>query len=363
MTETRQDPISSITVRTQTMPLPRALQLGPYVVTERTYALVHVTTRDGFVGCAYAQTRGAPVAAVIETLFAPILTGKDSRDVEARWRECFRSTMGVGRTGLVPRALSLVDIALWDIRAQRADRALFRLLGGETDHVPVMLVAGYPHTREDVDEVVETAVRAADDGYPLVKIARAQDESVTRHALSELARSLPDSTRVVVDASWFWEDADQALAEISNWRELPIAWVEDPFPPENVRAYRELHKQSDLPIGVGDEVTDVHAFDHLATAEGLDILRLDVATIGGVTPALGMVHSAMAWGLPVSMHISPEVSAHLAAALPGVTGIETFDRSGNRYDPSHQLCEGGPEFGNGTAKLRDVPGLGFTIPR
>ncbi|WP_326822080.1 mandelate racemase/muconate lactonizing enzyme family protein [Streptosporangium sp. NBC_01756] len=363
MTETTQDPISSITVTTRTVPLPRPLQLGSFVVTERTYALVHVTTRDGFVGCAYAQTRGAPIAAVIETLFAPLLTGKDSLDVEARWRECFRSTLGVGRTGLVPRALSLVDIALWDVRAQRAARPLFRLLGGEKDRVPLMLVAGYPHAREDVDEIVETAVRAADKGYSLVKIARAQDASVTRHALSELAISLPDSTRVVVDASWFWENADQALAEISNWREFPIAWVEDPFPPENVRAYQELHKRSDLPIGVGDEVTDIHAFDHLAAADGLDILRLDVATIGGITPALGVARSATSWGLPVSMHISPEVSAHLAAALPGVTNIETFDRSGNRYDPSHELCTGGPEFGNGTAKLRDVPGLGFTIPR
>jgi L-alanine-DL-glutamate epimerase-like enolase superfamily enzyme len=117
----------------------------------------------------------------------------------------------------------------------------------------------------------------------------------------------------------------------------------------------------DLPIGVGDEVTDVHAFDHLVAAQGLDILRLDVATIGGISPALQVIEKAAGWDIPVSLHISPETSIHIAAAFPQTLGVETFVRSGNPYDLSHELCVGGPEFRGGMATPSSRPGIGFTI--
>jgi L-alanine-DL-glutamate epimerase-like enolase superfamily enzyme len=269
--------------------------------------------------------------------------------------------MGVGRTGLVTRALSLVDIALWDVQGQRTGLPLYRLLGGHRDTVPVMVVAGYPQDPADVDDIVTTAVSAAAQGHRLVKIARAADPAVTAAILTRLAEALPATTRVVVDASWVWERPDEAMAEIQTWQDAPVAWVEDPFQPEDARAYRVLRARSPIPIGVGDEVGDPFVFERLAEVDGMDVLRLDVVTIGGVTPAMRVAHRAEAWGLPVSMHISPEVSAHLAAALPGVANVETFVRSGNPYDPSHELCDGGPEFAAGHARLSSRPGLGYHV--
>jgi L-alanine-DL-glutamate epimerase-like enolase superfamily enzyme len=355
------DPITEVTVATRTVPLAREIRLGGFVVRERTYAIVRIRTRSGLVGNAYAQTRGAPIAAVIEALFAGALVGADAGNVEGIWRSCFSSTMGVGRTGLVVRALSLIDIALWDIRAQHAGQPLYQVLGGTERDVPVLLVAGYPQTSEDVGQVVATACEGAANGHSLIKIARASDPSVTRDALSQLAGALPAATRIVVDGSWFWTDPEDAAREIATWAPYPIAWVEDPFAPEDSRAYGDLRRRVGAPIGVGDEVTDVHAFEHLVAAEGLDILRLDIATIGGITPALEVIEKAAGWNVPVSLHISPETSIHIAAAFPSTLGVETFVRSGNPYDLSHKLCDGGPTFRGGMATPSPMPGLGFRI--
>jgi len=355
------DRITEITTTLVRKPLQQELHLGPFTVTERLYAVVQVHTQDGLTGSAYAQTRGAPITEIIDSMLRPLLAGKDSAAIEARWQDCFRSTMGVGRSGMLLRALSLIDIALWDIQAQRAQLPLYRLLGGVRDRVPVMLVAGYPNDPDDVDEVVHAALAGAQRGHPLVKIARAADPAVTLATLNALAGQLPMTTRVVVDASWTWQRADQALTEMHHWPSDIVAWVEDPFPPESTAAYQALRAGSRIAVGVGDEVTDPHVYDALVAAGGLDILRLDVATIGGITAAVRVLHRAEHWALPVSTHISSEVSAHLAGAHASITSIETFDRSGNRYDPSHELCQGGPTFADGHAELAEAPGVGWSL--
>ena len=67
--------------------------------------------------------------------------------------------------------------------------------------------------------------------------------------------------------------------------------------------------------------------------------------------------------MPVSFHVYPEVSIHLAASTPGSL-VETFDPDvpgGNPLDPVHRLLTGGPVLSAGTAVAPDAPGLGFDL--
>lgn len=354
------DAIREVTAELVHMQLDRELRLGPFTVTERAYAVVTIRTDAGLLGHAYAQTRGAPVVEIVENLLTPHLVGRDSASIQARWIELFRANMGVGRSGILMRALSLTDTALWDIQAQRAGLPLYKLLGGSRTVVPVMRVAGYPSDEGSIDEVVAASQLAADEGHVLIKIARAADPSITRATLARLDDQLPPAVRVVVDASWTWDRPEQALEEIHTWPSVRIAWVEDPFPPEATTAYRDLVVRSPVAVGAGDEVTDPQTHTNLATEARVDVVRLDVSTIGGISAAVKVLHRAEQWARPVSTHISSEVSAHLAAAFPVIANIESFDRAGNRYDPSHALFEGGPLFAGGRVTMTETPGIGWT---
>ncbi len=67
--------------------------------------------------------------------------------------------------------------------------------------------------------------------------------------------------------------------------------------------------------------------------------------------------------MPVSFHVHPEVSVHLAAGSPGAV-VETFDPDlpgGNPLDPAHRLYTGGPSLGRGIAVAPEAPGLGFEL--
>src|SRR5581483_5904612 len=138
------DVVRSVRADTVVLPLPRPLRLGAMTIEAREYALVRIATESGLTGKAYCLTRSVPVAEMVERLFAPHVVGRDPASVCEIWQECFRANVMVARTGVVRRALGLVDVALWDLAAQAAGVPLHEYLGAERARVPVMIVAAYP---------------------------------------------------------------------------------------------------------------------------------------------------------------------------------------------------------------------------
>lgn len=353
--------VAEIRAGTATLPLPAPLRLGPVVHTEREYAAVEVETDDGLVGKAYCLSRNAPVAACVERLVAPFVIGREA-DPELRWEDCSRATVNIGRTGLVVRAIGLVDIALWDIASQAAGVPLWRHLGGSDPVAPLMMIAAYPLADRTPESLAEDVIRHGRDGYSLLKIARDADPARMRRLLQTAAAGLPDTARLVVDAGYGWRSSEEALAELPEWGETPLAWLEDPLVPEDAEGCAAIRRRGGHPVGVGDEVTHIGTFRGLLDGEALDVLRLDVPAIGGVTPARAVQALAAGRGVPVSLHVYPEVSVHLAPLGPG-TSVETFDPvpGGNPLDPVHLLVSGGPVRRNGTAVAPEEPGLGFQL--
>ena len=304
------------------------------VVTEREYAAVEVETEDGLVGKAYCLTRNGPVAACVERLVAPVVIGREA-DPERRWEDCSRATVAIGRTGLVVRAIGLVDIALWDIAAQAAGMPLWRHLGGSDPVAPLMMVAAYPLADRSPESLAEDVVRYGTAGYTLLKVARDHDPARMRRLLEAAAAGLPATARLVVDAGYGWRSSDEALAELPDWGDTPLAWLEDPLVPEDAEGCAAIRRGGGHPVGVGDEVTHIGTFRALLDAGALDVLRLDVPAIGGVTPAARVQALAAERGVPVSLHIYPEVSVHLAAVRAG------HDRRGVRPRPGRQPARPG----------------------
>ena len=361
--------VREVRAGTATLSLPAPLRLGPLEITEREYAAVQVETDDGLVGSAYCLTRNAPVAACVERLVAPVVTGRDV-DPQACWEACSRATVTIGRSGLVVRALGLVDIALWDVAAQASTMPLWRCLGGPDAPappvpvpVPVMMVAAYPRADRSPESLAEDVLRYAAEGYPLLKVARDPDPARMRRLLEAAAAGLPPGAQLVVDAGFGWRTPAEALAELPQWGESPLAWLEDPLVPEDAEGCAAIRREGRHPVAVGDEVTHISTYHALLDAGAIDVLRLDVVAIGGVTPARRVQALAAERDVPVSFHVYTEVSVHLAAGHPGAV-VETFDPDvpgGNPLDPAHLLRTGGPALAAGTTVPPDRPGLGFDL--
>ncbi|MFJ4107505.1 enolase C-terminal domain-like protein [Oerskovia enterophila] len=342
--------------------------------------------------------------------------------VRAAWDAALRGSAIVGRVGLVRRAIGLVDVALWDVAGKVAGVPVWRLLDsdsaarvpssahgaygaavvpddgtgvGPSTHPdlragegasgpvapaarPAILVAAYPTPGRTARDVADEVLDRAREGWPLLKISRSPDRDLMRGLLANLRDELPGATGreteagrsgVVVDVGFGWRDADDALADLDAWGiggpagagAPALAWLEDPVLPEDADGAARIREVTGLPLAIGDEVTDPEVFARLAALGALDVARVDVVGIGGITAADPLVRSWQDAGLVTSSHVYPEVSVHLGGAA-GI-GVETFERSpqGNPYDPAPLLVEGGPTFSDGTALPPEAPGLGFTL--
>jgi L-alanine-DL-glutamate epimerase-like enolase superfamily enzyme len=353
--------IVEVTFAELRQPLAMPITVGPLQITERRYTAVTIRSDDGHAGISLAQSREAALAEVGEAALTPLLLGRDAGHIHMRWREMFRGTLATGRVGLMLRAISLVDVALWDLLGQRAGLPVHALLGGYRESAPVTYIAGYPGAEAEVEAVVEAAAAATAAGHRTIKVARTADPELTRAFLRRLDDRLPQGVGIQVDANWIWESVADAMSEIISWPTARILWVEDPTVPENEALLRELRRRSPVPIAAGDELADPAQAVRLLQTGAVDVLRLDVMTIGGISGTLPLISMANRLGTPVSLHISPETSIHLACGVPGVRDVETFDRSGNRFDPAHVLVDGGPEFAAGSCRPPALPGLGFRL--
>ena len=356
------DVVDSVEAREVCLPLPQPIALAGRVITERRYAVVRVRTADGNEGHALALTRDLPVVRSVQSQVAPLIVGQAADPRSAVWPRVHRSTLD----RVAMRALSLVDVALWDIAGKEAGLPVWQLLRGMSSRrrpsVDCMLVAAYPTGEAPAELGARVSARAA-EGHRLLKVARLGVPEATATMLRAATRGgFPADARVVVDAAWCWRSAREAVAELEMWaHEAPLGWVEDPFDPTDVVSYCELRRSGTggVSIGAGDDLSDRGVARALVHDAGVDVSRVDAMAIGGITGACAVARMATGAGVPVSYHVYPETHVHVAAALGGV--IETFGDAAGRFDPAPTLFGGGPSFSAGRAVPPEAPGLGVDI--
>ncbi len=91
-----------------------------------------IETDAGVSGIGETYPRNANEAAAIHGV-ARELIGRDPRDIERIWAELFRSFDYQVTGGAEMRALSAIDLALWDLLGKSLNAPVYRLIGGKTN--------------------------------------------------------------------------------------------------------------------------------------------------------------------------------------------------------------------------------------
>jgi L-alanine-DL-glutamate epimerase-like enolase superfamily enzyme len=353
-------PISRVEAWTVRLPLSRPVTFGAVRFSERDYAVVRLTDDDGVEGFGYGLARGAPIAATVQAL-APRIVGADASLVERVWLELYESLVTQGQNGAAARALSLVDIAMWDLRARRAKLPLYRMLGGWRDTVMASVGGGYfreMRPREEIREELSEYVRR---GFQHIKVPAGGLTPAEEEAwLADVRGAIGSNVALAVDAHWSWRDVVSARRVLERLDQFSLDWVEDPLWPEHLAAARELRRHVKTPIAIGDEQSGRWFFHNLAEAHAADIWRVDVTTVGGFTEFRRVAALASVWGVPISTHIYPEIHIHCAASDPTVIGVEYTDPEAD-IDLSHTFVSEPLVPRNGVVTAPTAPGLGFDL--
>jgi L-alanine-DL-glutamate epimerase-like enolase superfamily enzyme len=280
---------------------------------------------------------------------------------ERIWSQLYASTITSGQRGAAMRAISLIDIALWDARARAAGLPLHAMLGGYSDRVRASVGGGYYRERRGPEEVTAELEGYVDEGFGLIKIPAGGWSPIDEERWVARAREAvgPD-TGLAIDTHWTWTDVRSAAAVLGRLDDLHLEWVEDPVWPEALDTAAELRRRIRTPIAIGDELSGRWAYQQMLEPRCADIWRVDVTTVGGFSEARRILAMAGAWGISVSPHIYPELHVHLAAADPGVLAVE-YVAPEAEIDLSHRFLVTPLRPAGGWFEAPTGPGLGIEL--
>lgn len=353
--------ITSVTTYRLDLPLPSVVHAAGYEIRSRDYHLVRIDTDAGISGWGFTLGRGADISSVVDRNLSPLLEGQNPLLNEHLWRKMYEGTRYFGQQGMVIRAISMVDIALWDIKAKQARMPLAYLIGGDASAVPVNAVAGYYRTGFTPQLLYDEVLKLHDLGYWGVKIAAGScEKELDCERLCAARRALGKSGHLMADVNWCWTDLKMAIRTAKEWEQFGLRWIEEPCPPENIDFRRRFCEASTAPVALGDEQYGRWAFRSWVEQGAVDILRPDATVVGGITEYLKIAALAACHDLPLAPHYYPDVHVHLAAAFPHTLCVETFDRSLG-LDSFHLIRKRPLEAIDGVMSVPEEAGLGLEI--
>jgi L-alanine-DL-glutamate epimerase-like enolase superfamily enzyme len=345
-------------------PISHPIDLGNFTVRQRCYLAVRVHTSDGLVADCVTQSRGSPLDVVITDVLAPRILGKDARDIAALRGSLERELTALELHGAIGRAWSAVEICLQGLRAQACGWPVWRMLGGNPRPVSVLVVEGYAIRGEADDAFVDRLVERVDQGFSLLKVEAGHytDDAFLLRQLKEFRARAGDKARIVLDMAWAWAEAKSKMKTLRALEEMGIEWIEDPFASSRVKSYRDLRRDSLVPIGGGDETSLASNMFALLEGRALDVVRLDATTMGGIDAVRELGAEAKRRGVRISYHVHPEVHEHLVFGLGLADHIEMFPTD-RQFDRLHDLTESASfdRVVNGQLSPNETPGTGLKI--
>ncbi|SVD81193.1 uncharacterized protein METZ01_LOCUS434047, partial [marine metagenome] len=87
-----------------------------------------VQTDGGLVGLGETWYAASAVEGAIHDYFGLLLIGRDPFEIEAHWQTMFKRSDHAGYGGAEMRAISALDIALWDIKGKATGVPVYELL-------------------------------------------------------------------------------------------------------------------------------------------------------------------------------------------------------------------------------------------
>ena len=321
--------ITELTAATLVIPLRNVTSFSTRTVSERHYTLVKVRTEEGVEGlgfCYCGNRAGWIVTQIVRDLLASHVVGADSHDTESIWDAMYRDALLMGRRGAVLRAISAIDIALWDANAKAVDLPLYRYLGAYyRDIAPAYASGGYYLDGKTPADLAKECAGYVDLGLEAVKIkvgrVSGREDAVRIAAVRD---AVGDDVEFFVDANNAWNDATSAIRAIRLWEEYDLGWVEEPTMPDEMEASAAIAAAVAPPIATGEIHQTRWDFVDMIERGAAAIIQPDAGVIGGITEFRKVAAYAAAKGITIAPHWLADVHVHLVAATPNATHVEFF---------------------------------------
>lgn len=293
------------------------LGLEPHESTPYRAAFTEIETDAGYVGLSYGGS--SQTVAVGRSLI-----GEDPLAIERLWEKLY--------TGSYVRqermsAISVLDLALWDLAGKIRGEPVYRLMGGPAQD-RVRAYAGMLGFGTDPSRAADASLEVVSQGFTALKWYLPYNETGgddgLRHnvALIKAVReAVGDDVDIMVDWLLASPTENSLLYAIKLARRLEpfhLAWIEEPLPFDAQEAHRRLAAATTIPLAYGEHFYSRWQIKQLLDLGAATVLQPEVLCAGGLSEMRRIVTLASVYGVPIVPHgnESGRMTVHLHFASP-----------------------------------------------
>lgn len=325
---------------------------------------------DSVIGHGETYYIPTAAAAVIHDFMAPRLLGADAGAIESHWRFLYERCCAFGGVGAELRALSAIDLALWDIAGQMTGQPVWRLLGGPVrESIPVYNSCGGPFYGRTNRRTPSASgwPGHGDPGQP----GPLEDNWASMNTPEELAEELIalgyrgmklwsfDAVYRRQGGDYLsWTDIDEGLAPFRRIRdrvgdrielmldghgffslaaarriagamkEIRPLWMEDILRPDSIETMAAFRESIDVPIAVSEMLVTQDQYRRVLQSRAADFVMIDPTWVGGISASRRIAELAQLHNVPTLMHdctgpLTLLAGLQIAASNTGVAMQET----------------------------------------
>jgi galactonate dehydratase len=338
---------------------------------------VRIHTDSGLVGLGETYPFPQAESAVVRRSLAPVLLGRDPSQIDRLWADMFLALSYAGWAGAEIRAISAVDMALWDLAGKACGVPVYQLLGGASRERIRTYNTCYDHL-DFLTEPVKLARSLLDQSihamkiWPFDPIAReTKGQFITRDQIRRgieplrlIKQEFGDEMDVAMEFHGYW-NLHSAIQIAEACEEYSPMWLEEMLPQDNLAVYAELAAATSLPLCLSERLMTRWQFRELMENGAARIVMPDVSWCGGISEAKKIAVTAETALRPIAPHncggpVLHAATLHLAANVPNLFIMESVRRHyGDEYRGITTTTY--PVAKDGSFALPAGPGLGVEL--